>query len=72
MITFLHHASLAFLINRQPINAIIEKPVKTNIGRGIFNSTINGDVAWKKRPNKLQIPKAVPQRVTGKIQGVAI
>lgn len=59
-------------MKNEPIKATMQKPVKNSIGRGISSSAMIGPPAWVNLPNKLQMPKAVPHKVVGKIQGVAI
>jgi len=46
--------------------------LNNSMGRGISNSAIIGAAAWENRPNRLQIPNAVPQSNTGNNQGVAM
>jgi hypothetical protein len=59
-------------MNKEVTSATTDSAVKIYIGSGMSNSAIKGEEAYAKRPNKLQIPNAVPQSVVGKIQGVAI
>ena len=55
------------ITNGLMMNPIKERTLKISIGKGIFNSAAYGPPVANPRPNKLQIPKAVPASRTGKM-----
>ena len=65
-------SSLLGLMKRHRIHPDSDRAENTSIGKGMSISATIGESMQKNLPKILQIPKAVPDRTTGKINGVEI
>ena len=63
-------SSLFVLMKRHRTMPMIDRAEKISIGSGISTSAMYGEDIAKNLPNALQMPKAVPERSTGKMYGV--